>query len=299
MVEFPATGQRSVVMNPIRFPGLLAAGALLVLPAAASATSVAPVSYAGNPSCADLGYTHELKFDPPAAGSKSADGVTVDMSLDSDQYGTLVNWTSSAPIDAVIVKGGPNANAYVYVSSSSGDAGLHAPFNGPEKYYGLSHVNFCWDDQTPPPPPPGDDTPPPPPPGNQPPANQPPANQPPAAQPPAAGTPTIPAANDVLAVEVVSGTSRLRGPSGCAGRIVKATVSGRSIKKVVFSLDGRRVKTTKGAGSYSVHSATLSTGVHRIKAKVTFKAAAQTNARTHVLTFQRCAARQVAPRFTG
>ena len=71
------------------------------------------------------------------------------MTLGSDQYGTLVDWTSSAPIDAVIVKGGPNANAYVYAGESSGDTGLHAPFNGPDKYYGLSHVDFCWDDETP------------------------------------------------------------------------------------------------------------------------------------------------------
>ena len=70
------------------------------------------------------------------------------MTLGSDGFGTLVDWTSSAPIDAVIVKGGPNANAYVYPGESSGDTGLHAPFNGPDKYYGLSHVNFCWDDET-------------------------------------------------------------------------------------------------------------------------------------------------------
>jgi hypothetical protein len=110
---------------------------------------------------------------------------------------------------------------------------------------------------------------------------------------------TPPPAGDVLGDEVLSGRSRLRGPSGCVGRLVKATVSGRAIRTVVFSLDGRRVKTTKGAGSYSVRSSTLPDGVHRIRAKVTFRASAQTRARTHVVTFRRCAVRQVAPRFTG
>jgi hypothetical protein len=298
-------------MNPILSPRravvpFLAAGALFLVPGAAQAASADPMLVDGNPSCADLGYPHELKFDPPAPGSKSADGVTVEMSLGADQYGTLVDWTSSAPIDAVIVKGGPNALSYVYAGSSSGDAGLHTPFNGPDKYYGLSHVNFCWDDQTPPPddktPPPGDDTPPPPgdktpPPGDTPPA--PPADQTPPAgqQPPAATPPAVPAAG-VLGEQVRSGTSRLRGPSGCAGRTVKATVSGRAIKSVVFALDGKRVKRTSGAGSYSVRSATLSAGIHRIKAKVTFKAA-RMRSRTHVLTFHRCAAKQVAPRFAG
>ena len=271
----------------------LAAGALLSVPAVAGATTVDPVDYPGNPSCLDLGYDHELKFDPPSAGSMSGGGVTVDMTLGTDQYGELVNWTSSKPIDAIIVKGGPNANAYVYVGESSAGTGLHAPFNGPDKYYGLSHVNFCWDDETPP----ADE-----PPVEEPPVDKPPVVQPPAVQPPVVqprATPSVTPRGGVLAQAIVSGRSRLAGPSGCAGRKVKATVGGRQIAKVAFSLDGKRVKTVKGPGSFSVRSSTLSAGVHRIKAKVTYKAASRTRARTHALTFQRCAVRQVAPRFAG
>jgi hypothetical protein len=296
-------------MNLTRIPRrsavpFLAAGVLLSVPAVASATTVEPVYHPGNPSCYDLGYDHELKFDPPTAGSQSGGGVTVELSLGADQYGQLVNWTSSKPIDAVIVKGGPNANAYVYAGESSGDTGLHAPFNGPDKYYGLSHVNFCWDGDKPPagdPPvdePPVDEPPADKPPVDQPPADKPPVDQPPVAQPPAV-TPPATTTAAVLSEEVRSGTSRLVGPSGCAGRTVKAKVRGRAIAKVAFSLDGKPVKTVNGAGSYSVRSSTLSVGVHRIKAKVTFKAAAQTRTRTHLLTFQRCAVRQVAPRFAG
>src|SRR5215208_3184722 len=283
-------------MNLTRIPRrsavpFLAAGVLLSVPAVASATTVEPAYHPGNPSCMDLGYAHELKFDPPGAGSKSGGGVTVDLSLGSDQYGQLVNWTASKPIDAVIVKGGPNANAYVYAGESSGDTGLHAPFNGPDKYYGLSHVDFCWDDETPP----ADE-----PPAEEPPADKPPVVTPPAVQPPV--TPTAeprPVAGGVLAGEVVSGRSRLSGPSGCVGRNVKATVRGRRIAKVTFSLGGKKVKTVRGAGSFSVRSATLSAGRHRIKAKVTFKAASRTRSRTHVLTFQRCVVRPVAPQFAG
>ena len=104
----------------------------------------------------------------------------------------------------------------------------------------------------------------------------------------------------MLGQEVVSGRSRLRGPSGCVGRKVKATVGGRQIAKVVFSLDGKRVKTVRGAGSYSVRSSTLSAGLHRIKAKVTYKPASRTRARTHVPhvpALRRQA--PVAPRFAG
>jgi hypothetical protein len=296
-------------MNLTRIPRrsavpFLAAGVLLSVPAVASATTVEPAYHPGNPSCLDLGYDHELKFDPPSAGSKSGGGVTVELSLGADQYGQLVDWSSSKPIDAVIVKGGPNANAYVYAGESSGDTGLHAPFNGPDKYYGLSHVNFCWDGDKPPvdkPPtdqPPAEEPPVDKPPADQPPAVTPPADQPPAVAPPVA-PPATPTTGAVLSEEVRSGASRLLGPSGCVGRTVKATVRGRAIAKVAFSLDGKAVKTVKGAGSYSVRSSTLSAGVHRIKAKVTFKPAAHTRSRTHLLTFQRCAVRQVAPRFAG
>ena len=108
-----------------------------------------------------------------------------------------------------------------------------------------------------------------------------------------------PPATQVLAKAIRSGRSRMRGTSGCAGRLVKARVSGRRIAKVVFRLDGRIVKTTRGAGSYSVRSATIGFGRHRIVARVTYKAGSGTRPRTHVLTFQRCAQQTLAPRFTG
>jgi hypothetical protein len=168
----------------------------------------------------------------------------------------------------------------VYPGESSGDTGLHTPFNGPDKYYGLSHVDFCWDDQTPPPddetPPPGDQTPP---------------AAPPAVQPPATG--------DVLPAQVVAGKSRLLGPSGCAGKKVKATVKGSRIAKVTFLLDGKKVKVVKGAGSYSVKTSKLKGGVHHIKARVVYEAGAATRSRTHIVTFQRCIKRKIVPRFAG
>jgi hypothetical protein len=272
-------------MNTLRIPRraaapLVAAGALLALPAIAGAATVEPVYHAGNPTCADLGYSHGVKFDPPSAGSRSADGVTIDMSLADDQFGKLVSWTASAPIDAVLVKGGANANAYVYPGESSGDTGLHTPFNGPDMYYGLSHVDFCWDDQTPPPP-----------------AGQ---NPPPVVTVPPPAQPGEPPAGEVLGEEpIVAGKSRMRGPSGCIGTTVKATVKGSRIAKVTFLLDGRKAKVVKGAGSFSVKSSTLSAGVHRIKARVTYEAASATAPRTHVLTFQRCIKRKIAPRFAG
>ena len=40
-------------------------------------------------------------------------------------------------------------------------------------------------------------------------------------------------------------------------------------------------------------------GVHRIKAKVTYYGRSGTKGRTHVVTFQRCVVKKIAPRFAG
>lgn len=124
----------------------------------ASAASVTPTFYAGNPNCAgidqDYGATWlELKVDPPSSGTyTSSDGlVRVKVTRVSD---TTFNWESVAAadgvvrsIDAVIAKGGPDGNAYVYdpPAESFGDTGLHSPPSGGQAVAGLSHISFCYD----------------------------------------------------------------------------------------------------------------------------------------------------------
>lgn len=99
----------------------------------------------GNPNCASLGYSFGLKpsftkgnatFSYPGLPGES-------LTLDSD--GTYLDWTSTIPVQAVIVKGGPNANVYVYNPELMGDGNLSAPING-KKPYGLSHVEVCYDE---------------------------------------------------------------------------------------------------------------------------------------------------------
>jgi hypothetical protein len=266
-------------MNRKLLVSSLAAGALLAVPAAADAAAVQPVYIPGHPSCADRGYDHEIKFYPAYSGAQAQDGVTVRLTVGQD-----VAWTASKPIGAVIVAGEENANAYEYPDGSAGDYGLRAPGN----YYEPYDVRVCWDDETPAPPPPADTPAPTPPPA---PAVDTPAPSAPPAQP------VVPApAPQVLGVKSIKASSKLTGPSGCVGRIVKARVTGQGIMKTTFRLDGKRVKTVAGPGSFRVRTATLREGVHRIKARVVLSGAP---ARTHVVSFQRCVAKRIVPRFAG
>ncbi|GIU99747.1 MAG: hypothetical protein KatS3mg014_1363 [Actinomycetota bacterium] len=98
----------------------LAAGVVQVGVGAAVAASVEPEVVVGNPDCRDLGLEQLAKFDPPTSGSQN--GVTIAVS------GSSFGWTSSTGVDAVIAKGGPNANVYRYDEATS-DSDLHAPIN--------------------------------------------------------------------------------------------------------------------------------------------------------------------------
>jgi hypothetical protein len=58
--------------------------------------------------------------------------------------GNTVAFDSTFAIGAVIVKGGPNANAYVYNPQKWADSGLGAPINPGGQPAGLSNITFCW-----------------------------------------------------------------------------------------------------------------------------------------------------------
>jgi len=102
----------------------------------------------------------------------------------------------------------------------------------------------------------------------------------------------------------VSGRAALRGASGCVSRAFRAVVSGRQIRRVTFFVDGKRVARRSARGnqrsfSLRVRPASLGFGVHRVTARVVFRAASGTRPRTYRLSFQRCARGAISPRFTG
>src|SRR6266545_728363 len=116
----------------------------------AQATGVTPTVVPGNPTCVSLGYAFGFKPLSPSESNPVGthtlpDGVnTVTISIDSNG----VDWTSTLGMDAVIVKGGPNANVYAYDPPAEAFSGndLVPPINpNTNQPYGLSHLEFCYD----------------------------------------------------------------------------------------------------------------------------------------------------------
>jgi hypothetical protein len=96
----------------------------------------------------------------------------------------------------------------------------------------------------------------------------------------------------------------LLAPAGCTSRVFHARVRGVKIAKVVFKLDGKRVKTLtrknfRGTYALRIDPRHLRLGVHRLVATVTFERGSATKAKTFRLAFQRCPRALRAPRFTG
>jgi hypothetical protein len=146
-----------------------------------------------------------------------------------------------------------------------------------------------------------------PPPPEQPPTTTPPTTTPPSTTPPSTTPPaTIPQIK-VSPARVRPGSAKLSGPSGCARttRTVAATVTGRRIVKVTFSIDGKRVKTlTKANGkggrwTLPIAVRKLSVGTHRVTVTVQFASSSQTKAKTLRFSFSRCRTAVARPQFTG
>jgi hypothetical protein len=108
----------------------------------------------------------------------------------------------------------------------------------------------------------------------------------------------------VAGVQIAPGSAKLVAPTGCVAKAFNARVTGQNVAKVVFILDGKKIKTLTKPNSGAryqvrVNPAKMKIGVHRISATVTFKAITKKAAKTYRISFQRCAKKLAAPRFTG
>ena len=113
-----------------------------------SGSGVQPTLVAGNPNCEGSGYTFSTKVEPVASGTYTLEegGNTITLTVKDTSGGPTFDWSSTLPLDVVIVKGGDNANIYRYDPEATGDTALHAPVNPNNgTYYGLSHVEICYD----------------------------------------------------------------------------------------------------------------------------------------------------------
>jgi hypothetical protein len=312
---------------------LLAAVAVMALPAAAQASSVTPTPTSDNPSCANInaGWS-ELKIDK-LPENKTYSNADISVTISNVTGNETFDWSATHTVDAVIVKSGTDSLVYTYDPEASSDTAVSGPSG-----YDISHVSFCYDegDYTPPPPPtcndshagspdtdgdglvdacdncpstanadqadtdgdgmgdacePVDNNNPPPPGGDQ------------LVSPIQTESPAAPQQNEqlVLGERIGAVSARLLAPTGCAAHTFSARVRGTGIVRVVFRLDGKKVKTVRKGKLFSarVNPQRLSLGVHRLVATVTFEASRHAKSRTLRASFQRCGKRLIAPRFTG
>lgn len=137
--------QTSILFLVFALAALLVPATVSAAPGAASGDGVVPVEEPSNPTC-PAGLI-ELKADNEPDDQTLSDGtLTVVLDFHNGGSGELVDWSSNIGVDRVIVKGGPNGNAFVYTPEDKADTNLHAPINPSNgKYYDISHVSFCYD----------------------------------------------------------------------------------------------------------------------------------------------------------
>lgn len=142
--------------------------------------------------------------------------------------------------------------------------------------------------------------------------SQPPVIPPPPPNPPQPPVPPVTPEPPVLVQaaaqsqpQVRPGTARISGPVGCSrSRAVTATVTGKRIVKVMFYLDGKRVRTLthadgRGRWRLPVTLAKLPFGRHDLRAVVQFARDSGSANKTLRLRFSRCQAAAAQPQFTG
>jgi hypothetical protein len=145
-----------------------------------------------------------------------------------------------------------------------------------------------------------------PPPVDNPPPVEEPKPEPPApvVTPPAPPAPVVAAAvapkAKVKAAVARRGTASLSRPARCASGRFRVSVSGSPVRRIVFTVNGRRVATVvarRGQRTFAVNLPVSRGTVQRVAARVTFSNGARS--RTLRTTVLRCAAKPVAQRFTG
>ena len=160
LTETVESGARKVVKSTLRSAAAAPTGVTIAAvdtPGAPSGDGVQPVLLIGNQNCAQvLGDDLLFEYRDQSPGDATVDlaaesGGLVEGTLEIDVHGSLFDFEieDGDPLAAVVVKGGNNANLFDYRPGGNlADTDLHAPLNPQNgKFYGLSHISFCWADE--------------------------------------------------------------------------------------------------------------------------------------------------------
>lgn len=114
------------------------------------ATHVTPTFVNSNASCAQLidePGIQEFKINAPISDATYNNGAGFSVTLTTHQtsLGQTFDFVASSAVVGVFVKGGPVGFLYEYDPPETSDTGLHPPINPSNgRYYGLSHISFCF-----------------------------------------------------------------------------------------------------------------------------------------------------------
>ncbi|WP_408952748.1 hypothetical protein [Lysobacter sp. Hz 25] len=141
-----------------RWRPLLATALLLAtaaaLPTGAWAASVQPTTYSGNfTSCDDLPGVATWSGLGGSTGSApvngqsynlGAPGQTITFNYTPADQSKYIGFTSTVPMDYIVVKGGNAYNVFQYDPAVLSDINLFAPLNSSGEPAGVSHVVYCF-----------------------------------------------------------------------------------------------------------------------------------------------------------
>ncbi len=95
---------------------------------------------------AGVNFDGAYKVDPPESGPYHLDTYGNKVTVTFYDGGRYMDWSATLPISAVIVKGGPGANVYLYEPPATSGMGLRSPDHPrPGQIPAISHVTFCWE----------------------------------------------------------------------------------------------------------------------------------------------------------
>ncbi|WP_363798229.1 hypothetical protein ABU614_00525 [Lysobacter firmicutimachus] len=140
-----------------RWRPLLAAALLMAsvgaLPTAAWAASVQPTTYPGNfAGCDDLPGVGTWQGGGASSGGAPLDGQvynlgngqTITFNYTPSGQNKFIGFTSTIPMDYIVIKGGNAYNVFHYDPAVLSDTNLYAPNNASGEPAGVSHVAFCF-----------------------------------------------------------------------------------------------------------------------------------------------------------